>query len=390
MSEQTFNKPMMASNIIAAFSDPKRGIKGFQKGKIAKGMARKVQTKLATAQKFVISNKLIDHIAEASMVKPDAMLEMIKTAIPPFPNMFIEWDCSYQVEAFARVYKKYYPEVEFMDDNPLIRPGSVGYHISKQDGWDNSYSYEQYFYDNEWNQYASCPNCINIVNDENWSVEDYCLTIEHSMKDMPAKSKEELLPQKNKLEMMRRTGLIMFGYGYDQAHKKEDNKDLIYSRVFVSQSSAMHWYVPEQKFKEGYTSEEMDKLGAMSAQVLHGDARFLVTALAMLNYDYIITEKKTPSTQKVNHIAFGRRVPANEYGVLTIDLPKPKGKKIYEREFSGHGSPKKEHWRSGHWRRYRDRFGNVTKRKWIDAQKVGDKNLGTKIKDYELNKANGE
>ena len=58
--------------------------------------------------------------------------------------------------------------------------------------------------------------------------------------------------------------------------------------------------------------------------------------------------------------------------------------------FTGHGSPKCEHWRCGHWRRYRDRFGNVTKRLGLNQKGSGNKAYGTKQTEYKLNKAQGE
>ena len=61
-----------------------------------------------------------------------------------------------------------------------------------------------------------------------------------------------------------------------------------------------------------------------------------------------------------------------------------KGKKIYNKIFTGQGSPKRLHWRRGHWRRITDRNGNTVKRTWIEEQKVGNPELGTIIHDYVL------
>ena len=91
------DKPLMASEIIGALGQPKRAIAHFKSGSIAEGKARETQSMLVNAQKFKVSNKLIDHAGEASMSKPHVLLEMIKTAIPPFKNMFIEWDEHYRV-----------------------------------------------------------------------------------------------------------------------------------------------------------------------------------------------------------------------------------------------------------------------------------------------------
>ena len=119
-----------------------------------------------------------------------------------------------------------------------------------------------------------------------------------------------------------------------------------------------------------------------------GDIRFIVSVLALLNYDLIVQEKQKPAENKVEHIRFGKRVPANEYSLINIDLPKPRGKTVYEKIFTGHGSPKRWHLRRGHWRRYRDAKGNVTKRVWVEQCEAGNKHLGSKVNDYNLQKAN--
>ena len=77
-------------------------------------------------------------------------------------------------------------------------------------------------------------------------------------------------------------------------------------------------------------------------------------------------------------------MPKNEYKLVEIDLPKPRGKKVYKRIFTGQGSPKREHWRRGHWRRVVNKQGVTVKRIWIGEQKVGNKELGTIIHDYVL------
>ena len=126
------------------------------------------------------------------------------------------------------------------------------------------------------------------------------------------------------------------------------------------------------------------------ALIQGGDMRFIVSVLSLLNYDLIVQQKKEPAKTKIAHVRYGRKVPTNEYSLINIDLPKPRGKTVYEKIFTGHGSPKRWHLRRGHWRRYRDARGNVTKRVWVEQCEAGNKNLGKKINDYNLQKAKGE
>ena len=88
--------------------------------------------------------------------------------------------------------------------------------------------------------------------------------------------------------------------------------------------------------------------------------------------------------KKITHMSFGRSTPKNEYKLLEITLPKTKGKRVYEKIFSGQGSPKKEHWRRGHWRVLKTKNGKFKNRVWIDQMKCGNAKLGTIIKDYNL------
>ena len=103
VKDEFINKPLMASEIIGAMSQPKRTIMGYHQHSYAEAAIRKLQVKLVNAQKFVISNDLIDHAIEASLSRPYVLNEMIKGAIPPFKNMFIEWDEHYRVHAMTKL-----------------------------------------------------------------------------------------------------------------------------------------------------------------------------------------------------------------------------------------------------------------------------------------------
>ena len=191
------------------------------------------------------------------------------------------------------------------------------------------------------------------------------------------------------------------GYNKSICHKVICKGDFasIASKIATHESYALQWMVDKKFIEENKSFTRLDgpnggqqkhKNLSIAYDSIKGQARFLVAALSMFNFDHVIYKKRNRETTKVEHIVKGKRVPFNEYSLMTIELPKPRGVKKYEREFSGHGSPKCEHWRCGHWRRFRDRLGNVTRRIWIKAQKLGNKELGTKITDYKLDKAQGE
>ncbi len=165
---------------------------------------------------------------------------------------------------------------------------------------------------------------------------------------------------------------------------RQDVEMSLLLRSFVQiQGASIHWLVTQDQFARGWTHQEMAELKAMSLASQSGDGRFLIALLGLLNYDLIVHETKTPP-KHINHKRFGRVVPKNEYKVVEIKLPKPRGKRIYEKMFTGQGSPKKEHWRRGHWRKLKDRFGRIKKWVWIGEMKVGNPALGTIVHDYHL------
>ena len=136
-------------------------------------------------------------------------------------------------------------------------------------------------------------------------------------------------------------------------------------------------------FSEKPEDEKLKTMKIMSLHQMYGMGRFMVSLLGLLNYDLIIQETGRP--EKIKGARFAdRELKINEYTTIDIELPKPRGKRIYERMFTGQGSPKREHWRRGHWRTLRDVIGNLKKRVWIEATKCGDPKLGSIIHDYNL------
>ena len=84
MTEQTIDKPMMASDLIAALSNPKRNLGEFISHKYAHGMVQKLRVQLVQSKKFVIDDSLLYNLVQASMVKPEAFKKAIELAKPHF------------------------------------------------------------------------------------------------------------------------------------------------------------------------------------------------------------------------------------------------------------------------------------------------------------------
>ena len=414
------NRPLMASEIIGAMSQPKRTIQGYKGGSIADGAIRKAQSQLVQSQKFVVSNNLMEHACEASMAEPDVLNTMIQSAIPPFKNMFIEWDEAYRVHYLNRMYDKYLPEYKGKIEKPEGYLDRIGYHIhyyehASGQSW---YMYEMWcMIEGKWFQ---SPLSSVVHNDEQWNMEvafDHFKRRESLSKELPSSVREKFLSDDDDLnkkfeeqttysaesvlmgqKIVGKPYCLKYFKDFPYVNKEDEYEVMkmaqlsnICSRFELCQSRSMHWLLPKDKFKEGWSENEMLNMTRTHLDLVQGgDIRFIVSVLALLNYDLIVQEKQKPAENKVEHIRFGKRVPANEYSLINIDLPKPRGKTVYEKIFTGHGSPKRWHLRRGHWRRYRDAKGNVTKRVWIEQCEAGNKHLGSKVNDYNLQKAKGE
>lgn len=377
--------PTLANSVLGGLAEPRRGIAGWQSGKIAEAMRRNMQVEIATSQKFVVDKSLMTEVTTASMARPKNLLEMLYRGIPAFDNMFVEWDEFEAQEARHKAMNKYVPNmyVEWKPDD-ILKGKKSGFHIQRIN---DAVLYTKYGYTGQGSEMkiASWPLGYRISNDD-------ILTNEMIYGDGIHSPKHDNDMQEHREKYFRR---MVAGWYYE---RHEDVKvqqfflDQIMMRTAVVQTAPMHWLVDEEKFRQGWTEQEMAGLmenflpsgknftpnNGYGAQ---GDVRFLIALLGMLNYDQVI--HLTPEKpHKISHTRFGRKLPENEYKVVSIQLPKPRGVRIYEKEFTGHGTPKRQHWVRGHWRKYKGR----AERTWIAPHIRGNSELGTIVHDYKLEK----
>ena len=427
IKDEFINRPLMASEIIGAMSQPKRTIMGYHQHSYAEAAIRKLQVKLVNAQKFVISNDLIDHAIEASLSRPFVLNEMIKGAIPPFKNMFIEWDEHYRVYAMTKLYHKHLPQYKDRIEPPKDYMDRLGYHIHQRDTdpngsltfGDKITTYEMWCLlpkqDGEKEgKWIMSPMSNTIINDEYCSHDRMYQHFLNTIVKENTFGDEYIKPRLDKnfwIKEQVNEAVKLVGHPYVLKYfgEYDDNRDYwkatsvdgnvedykvmneVYSRLNTTHSSSMDWIAGKDEVKNGYVQQTMSDIARTHLALLQGgDMRFIVSVLSLLNYDLIVQQKQQPAKNKITHVRYGKRVPLNEYNLINIDLPKPKGRVVYEKIFTGHGTPKRWHMRRGHWRRYRDAKGNITKRVWIDQCEAGSKELGSKINDYNLQKAKGE
>jgi hypothetical protein len=368
--------PLLASELISALSNPKRGIENYVNGKYAKAMTRNIQVEVVKSQKFVLTNNLLHHAVVGSYLPPKDLLNATANAIPPFNNMWIEWDEHKRVEYGRKEIVKLVGEDKIAPLDLVEIPSKIGYHIQKVDG---EFLYACY--------YKSSQGCFRSpemgfdIHNEVYTYEKYVNQWKKHNGNNP-----NVISEKSYHKEVFQQGRVLLSQPYCDYYKEKDKTSLatLMTHLSPTQTAATHWTRTAEEFDRPMTSADAFHHGR-ELSLITGDARFLLSLLNILNYDLIVTENRTPPKQ-IEHISLGRKVPKNEYKLVEINLPKPRGKKVYKQIFSGHGSPKREHWRRGHWRRVNDVKGNFVKRIWIEEQKVGNPEYGSIIHDYVLKK----
>lgn len=350
--------------VMAALAKPRKGIWNYQSHKTSELSRRDVQRSMVGSQKFVISDSLLEHCVLASLAKPKSLLEMCELSIPAFNNMWIEWDEKKRMDLFRHHSTK----MGLVPDNFEWTESSwskrVGYHI-----WGNSNvthsNYSQFHVDDS-GQISIPPMAIALDNEE--PIDSYRYVTEISGQGD--------YQEKHLREQQKKLGAILVGTFYANEHKGSRHLERLYYQMCLSLHNHGNLVVPKK------ISDEQ-KLGyqEITCKACAGDMRFLIAALAMLNYPHTVKERKTE--KGLTRIAFGRSVPRNELRIVELDLPKPNGVTRYERMFKGGGGKKRRHVRRGHWHTFIYKNGD-RKRKWVEEKWVGDASLGTITHDYHL------
>jgi hypothetical protein len=368
-------KPILASELISALSNPQRGLKNYHGGKYSTAMTRNLQIGMVQCQKFVLSNNLLDHATRASYVEPKYLLSAVDNCIPAFNNMWIEWDEHKRIVTGRQEITKLLGDDKVQPLSLDEQPDRVGYHIQRIH---DKYLYTCYYKEN--GIFRSPEMGFDVYHEDDFTYEDYTRVWEKHNPDMnmPQTSMDRQVFD----DEVIRNGRVLMSDGYCEYYKDDPNLYKIFKRLAPSQTSATHWTRSAKEFETPMTEKDARHHGN-EIRLITGDARFMISLLNILNYDLVTTEDVVPP-RKVTHLFLSRSVPKNEYKLVEIDLPKPRGKKVYKRIFTGQGSPKREHWRRGHWRRVVNKQGVTVKRIWIGEQKVGNKELGTIIHDYVL------
>tara|TARA_A100000172_G_scaffold14328_3_gene7507 strand:+ start:1613 stop:2818 length:1206 start_codon:yes stop_codon:yes gene_type:complete len=386
------NENDLFNEVMLALAVPSRMLvnRGFQRPQTHKGAdwsIRNTRQLLSGSTKFIVSDSLLRHAVLASLVKPKALLEACKWGIPPIENMWIEWNEHRRVELMAEQLTAM--GVKIADENDdTYRSERVGYHISPVKGLN---MYSLFFRDND-NKIAVPLNAFYIKNEDVISAEEFVRDRETNMFGQNTDWNKGSMDAKLSFfaDHQRLYGKVLLGTPYCSKIFSGPEHQKYIDQVCQRMTFGMHPFagaayqasfvnpVDSEIFK---TPSDFKNWFEASIQMNYGDARFLMTLMALINYPNILIERDQPEVQQ--RMIAGRRVPRNEMRVIELDLPKPRGVTRYQRMFRGMGTPKRQHVRRGHVRTIRHKDGTETTR-WIPEMVVGDPSLGRIDHQYDL------
>ena len=341
--------------IIAGLSVPKSSLMMYEKNKRGDFAIRQTQKNLVQAEKFTLTNNFVKTALSLSFSYPRYIAQLIPKAIPCFDNLWIEWDELARFDALQEEFDKLGIPT---DTNRKSVTNRLGYHIEKSS---KGFTYNFFTCDAQYKDDGTkTSNKIGLSTFE-WTL----LNDESSLTNV-----EE--------------PFWFFGIGtaYSKFHRDDEGMARLnsFSKNFTFKPSFL-----APAMWPNFDNEEprlFSRLKEMGGHGIDGDVRFLTAVFALLNYPRYV-RAMLPAPKKVSTIRWGRRVPKNEVKVVEIELPK-RGVNVHSQLFTGHGSPKRQHGRRGHPRRYKDRSGRIIKEIWIEPKVVGNPELGIINHEYVL------
>ena len=375
-----------ANAVISSFNDHKRrhGIDNI-KGKVAEYERRNIQRSIMNATKFFVDDELLEHAVAASFVAPKDLLIAMETAIPPVDNMWIEWNEHQRL----KIAEKWHHKLGLDLDGKNYEEGSanyMGYHITKN-GKNHDTAYKVMVrvpssnaaYDEDSYLYSS----YYLFNNKDTDKKVFNkISFQHF--GFAIKNNDPIcFPLKNP-DLIKYNSMF-FGPLYEEFYKKTPEKyfDELHKKVVIAPHEGLailmdpvYEWGSKQEAKEWY-------LELMEANVISsaGDARFIASVIALLNYPNLVKKRNAKAVK--HQKMWGSRLPTNEVKTIEIDLPKPRGVSVYSKMYKGIGSPKRYHLRRGHFNHYRLKDGSII-RKWIGPKYVGNESLGTIEHEYKL------
>ena len=374
-------KLTLADEYNVALARPKQGLAfykvNFDHDKMfkskASGAIADEKMRMRKSTRFYIDDELLHWVYNmADNISVDRLNAAMQTAIPPFDEMWIEWDEDKRMEYTKEKYPSFKPE----GTSPM-----VGYVISKVRSSDNVYQFSSVF----------------KVKDEDDEIGNTIMKVPLSiLVNFDSMFEKELRPfaqAHSANENMNELAYLQMIWGANWVKEHGSHIPIIMEnlnkRTTLVANGAMDWINPgvlSRDFNNHIMGESMyEKFVEPYAEMIHGDLRYLMIMLGVLNYDWI---QKSPIQRvgKGKHWKFSHQHPFVEYRTLKLDLPKPRGVEMRDKVFTASISvPRRHHEVRGHWRLYK----KTNTRVWIKSHGRGDKSVGVIHKDYELTRARG-
>ena len=375
------NENDLFNEVMLALAIPNRMLKKSnvqwpQTGREADWSIRNTRQLLAGSTKFIVSDSLLKHAVMASLVPPKFLLEACKWGMPPIENMWIEWNEERRVELMEEQLTSMGVKVS-NDETDKFASERVGYHISPVKGLN---MYSLFFRDQSDGSIAVPRHAFYIKNEEELTFDDFINQRKVEMYDM-----HEETARADFANWQELFGRELIGPSYSEALYPEEKHKRYTSQIMRRMAYGTH-PLSDAAYKEEFKRHRLKGRALaqwfmQTIQMNMGDARFLMTLMALINYPNILIERDQPEVQQ--RMIAGRRVPRNEMRVIELDLPKPRGVTRYQRMFKGMGTPKRQHVRRGHVRTIKHKDGTETTR-WIPEMVVGDPSLGRIDHQYDL------
>lgn len=354
------NDPPIYDEVVAGLSVPRSSLYMYNKNKRGDFALKQTQKNLIQAEKFSLSNNFVKMAVSLSFSYPQYISQLLPKAIPCFDNLWIEWNELARFDALQEEFQKLGLPA---DVNRKSVSNRIGYHVERSS---KGFTYNFFTCDAHYNEDGTKAPKKIMASTFEWTL----LNDESSLTNI-----EE--------------PFWFFGLGtaYSKFHRNDDGINRLnnFSKNFTFKPSMLSpalWEDFADGNVEAKNPQMYTRLKEMAGHGIDGDVRFLVAVFSLLNYPRYVSAV-LPAPKKVSTIRWGRRVPRNEIKVVEIDLPK-KGVNVYGQLFTGHGSPKRQHARRGHPRRYRDETGKVIKKIWIEPKVVGNPELGIINHEYVL------
>ena len=371
-----------ADDVIAALGNPSKGVHSAQVLKhepIFRQRSKITYNTMRKAVRFVLDDDFTDFAMEASIrATASDLMDQFALFRLPHPTMWIEWNEQKRQASLRRVVDS----LGLPNDDDLLTdsyPDHVGYLF--EDSPAIAYEHDAYMATSFMpldEKVAISPVSLMIAaqtEESGWQ--------DHHIAEWHKEWTQQQSSQKNIEEYRKQNIASVFDtlgpWWIQQVYQDTPQEAakmgyVLGSHMRLIQGTGIDFFPQSYREWREDTASIMTKAGM---DMMRGDSRFLITVMAILNYDWIIKTPKEPSSRKYR---FGKFHRGNAHIEVSLDLPKWQGVTINAKGFGANETLRRQHGVRGHWRYYR----KAGRRVWIDAHVRGDPKLGVITKDYTL------